>query len=263
MQITQTIEKTIQDKMKKDDTILCYGKNLLSDCNDYVSSSSIALREVIIYSDIDLKIKEHIQAVLYNYGLLLDCNNDDAFDKICYHIGQLLGEHNATIIKKAYESDETLDSIETMIELLLIEYYQDYTIPTEKYDTIMYQNKIYNTCDKLKHHYKCLKNPSLDWNKYENNIELTLTYKDVKKIILESRDSGGHLDCFGYAHDGTTANCITAFVGNQLGIEYEFGCGFNGFIDIDKKQAEKLFNICEDIWSIVIAHMHEYLVELY
>ena len=76
------------------------------------------------------------------------------------------------------------------------------------YDEIIYEHKSNNNdiCERLKHHYKCLKNPSLEWNMKNDKYDISLTYKDMKIICLMARDSGGNLDCFSFAHDGTTRN---------------------------------------------------------
>ena len=69
MKLKDIIEETKQ-LMIKDDTITCYGDTIMTDCNNRVSPSSIALRELCIYGDIDNS--EQIQEALIRYGTHLD-----------------------------------------------------------------------------------------------------------------------------------------------------------------------------------------------
>ncbi len=257
--------KAIQRQIEKDNTITI--GDGITDCNGRVSEDSIALRELMIYSNLDEEVKEKIQTILLNYGMMFEAEEERLYN--CREEIKELLDDSIDKTLWAYEFDllnifkptiKPISVMEKIISTILKKYYQPFIIPINKYDNIVY-NKT-NTCDKLKHHYKCLKDTSLKWDKY-NKYELTVTYKDIKTIILQARDSGGNMDCFGYAHDGTTENCIVAYVGDILNVEYELGYGWKGFKNTTDQQQKELENICEDLWNIVLSYMSDFYVSIY
>lgn len=260
--------KAIQRQIEKDNTITI--GDGITDCNGRVSEDSIALRELMIYSNLDKEVKEKIQTVLLNYGMMFEDEEERLYD--CKEIiGELLDDSIEKTIW-AYQYDllnifkptiTPIQIMEKVIEKILIKYYQNYNIPTENYDIIVYEHKSTNNpCDRLKHHYECLHNPSLEWNKLDGNkYDITVTYKDIKVMILQARDSGGNIDCFGYAHDGTTMNTVVHFVSEKLNIEHKYFT-FD-YADITEEEKQELEKICEEIYDIIRWNMSDFLVQIY
>lgn len=250
----------VKQQMKDDEcTELIIRDFKLTDCNSNVSQASICLREYLIYSNNESEEdKDTIQALLIGYGYMFD-GDYSHLDQCKDIILQLLGDEYIQKIICAQEIGfNDLEIIEKSIENILLKFYKPYTIPKDKYNTIIFSHRNQSTdaCATLKHHYKCLHNPSLDWNLKQTNyqFEFDVTYKDIKAIILHARDSGGHLDCFGYAHDGTTGNCIRAFLGNKFNIPYE--CGY----PIDNEELEM---VAEDLYDIVKYYVDDFYVSIY
>lgn len=260
MKPTSMMEEIIKNKMEKDGTILCYGETLLDDCNNNVCHSSIALRELMIYGNINAYDKANIQSLLNRYGNMIDGDyNKDIIDDIDF----LLGKNCADLLKKIWESEiftPILNVIENMIDLLLLKYYEDYEIPTENYDEIVYSHNVNNSYDEFNYHLECLKNPSLDWNG-EYKEDFVVTYKDIKKIIFQARDSGGNLDCFGYAVDTTTMNCVVSFMCEKIE-DCEHDGNYFQIKHKDKNREKELKNIAEELYYEVIGYMSEFYVEL-
>lgn len=254
IEANKTILLKTREKMKKDNTIICYYKDdMLIDCNGYVCSESIALRELMLYGDFDEDFKNKIFNLLIIYGKTFDNDYDDFYealkivsDVICYEIDWIA--ISTFCIDKSY-------ILEIAIREILLEYWQDYEIPTERYNEIIYShNQKYSTYEKLMHHYKCLHNKNLDWNKYEieNKYQIELTYKDLKIISLNARDSGGHMDCFGYAHDITTMNCIHAFISDKYNLQMD---------DYYTFEDEELENVCQEVFQFLL--LEEFYITLY
>lgn len=80
MKLKDIIEETKQ-LMMKDDTITCYGDTIMTDCNNRVSPSSIALREDILYLQHNI-IKLYLNIILMNQQIILLIH-------IMYHIKML------------------------------------------------------------------------------------------------------------------------------------------------------------------------------
>ena len=221
--------ETILMKIQQDNTITI--GNGVTDCNKMVCPESIALRELIIYSNLTEQTKKHIQSILIAYGEMFDINNTkEKLYSIKTDIQKLIEyDFNNISDNNAIQIMENI-----IIPILLNKYYQDFKIPTHQYDEIVYQ--------------------------HNNNFHITVTYKDIKTIVLQARDSGGYLDCFGYAHDGTTMNCVTSFVGDKLHLKYD---GYFNFINLNEKETKEINEICEDLWCISCAYMNDFRIELY
>lgn len=259
--MTNIIIKKTKEKMKKDDTILIRTDNKLSDMNDMVSEEAIALRELILYGDFDKKFKTDVISLLAYYSSLLE-QDDDRYDDMLKIFEEYMSDINwiegSKFCRKC--GMHKTDVIEMGISKLLLRYWQDYTIPTEKYDKIVYShiNEPVELCDIIKHHYKCLHNNSLDWDlkskKYDYEIEVT--YKDIKRIILLARDSGGHLDFYGDCHIHTTLNCIASYLSKKLNLPL-FECW-----DLDD-MSDEINQISDDIYKIVQNYMKDFECQLY
>lgn len=214
-------QKITEEMIKEDATIICYGQTVMTDCNDNVSASSIALRELVTYSNIDKNIKDKIYSILTNYGMMFENEYERVFD-VLYEIKLLLGDKIAIQVGEMKTNNYLFDEIDIMekiIDKVLLKYWQEYTIPTEKYNQIVYIND-------------------------KNNIKMT--YKDVKRVIFQARDSGGNIDCFGFANQNTMMNCIKAFVNEKVKITNE-------------KEFEQ---ICEDIYDTIIEYQ-DFDIEIY
>ena len=221
---------------------------------------SLELRDYIIYSDIDEKIKQAIQKVLCTYG---DMEGDSYYKQDLYAITdcieELLGSNVANIINALNKDDIlNIDIDERIVTLNIINaiydrYYRPYEIEDDNLDFIIYEHKT-SVCEQLKHHYKCLYDSSLKWDVSNNQYNITATAKDVKDIILQARDSGGEMDWFGYAHDGTTMNCVRDFIIKKLKLNHD--CMY----DFDD---EELNNIAEEIYEIVTESASKYRVTIY
>ncbi len=254
------ILKITEKKIIEDDTIICYGNSVLEDCNKFVCKESIALRELMIYGDFPESFKQNVFRLLNIYGRCLDHDYDNFFEglNILNNISPLndrdwIEAGKFLLYPMCYEESSIL---EIGIQEILLTNWQDYNIPTNKYDDIIlsHKNIEIDACTRLKHHYKALYNNNIDWNIKEKNYkyEIDITYKDLKTIALQARDSGGHLDCFGYAHDGTTNNCIRMFLSKKFNIPYE--CGY----DINDEELESLAN---DILQYL--PLGEFYIEIY
>ena len=265
------LQKIVQDtkeQIQEDNTIRCTGhNNIMTDCNQNVSASSIALRELILYSNLDKDIKNNIQTLLQDYGMMFEAEYERLFENIST-IKALLDEDIANQIEAMEKNNFLFNEIEIMekvIDKILLKYYYPYSINKDEYDEIVYNHTIENDiCDILKHHYKCLHNPNLKWNQIENNkqyqYQFNLTYKDIKTIVLWARDSGGNLDCFGFCHDGTTMNCVVAYIGEKLGIEHNYRYNF---INLDQAQQDEIGIICDEVYDIVCEYMGEFRCSIY
>ena len=237
MKLKDIIEETKQ-LMMKDDTITCYGDTIMTDCNNRVSPSSIALRELCIYGDIDNS--EQIQEALIRYGTHLD---DHYISK--YNIDALFDLLNFSEDDIKLFKQQTLFSMEEvankLIDEILLHYWRRYTIPTTQYHKIVFE---YNL------------------NEPTNNPFDTyyVSYKDVKKLILQARDSGGHLDCFGYICDNTLRNCIHDFIANQVNVETTYYCR----ITTDNEAlTDTLHEICEELFNVCCEYMSDFKCDLY
>lgn len=265
------LQKIVQDtkeQIQEDNTIRCTGhNNIMTDCNQNVSASSIALRELILYSNLDKDIKNNIQTLLQDYGMMFEAEYERLFENIST-IKALLDEDIANQIEAMEKNNflfNEIDIMEKVIDKILLKYYHPYSINKDEYDEIVYNHTIENDiCDILKHHYKCLHNPNLKWNQIENNkkyqYQFNLTYKDIKTIVLWARDSGGNLDCFGFCHDGTTMNCVVAYIGEKLGIEHNYSYNF---INLDQAQQDEIGIICDEVYDIVCEYMGEFRCSIY
>ena len=135
MKLKDIIEETKQ-LMMKDDTITCYGDTIMTDCNNRVSPSSIALRELCIYGDIDNS--EQIQEALIRYGTHLD---DHYISK--YNIDALFDLLNFSEDDIKLFKQQTLFSMEEvankLIDEILLHYWRRYTIPTTQYHKIVFE----------------------------------------------------------------------------------------------------------------------------
>ena len=237
MKLKDIIEETKQ-LMMKDDTITCYGDTIMTDCNNRVSPSSIALRELCIYGDIDNS--EQIQEALIRYGTHLD---DHYISK--YNIDALFDLLNFSEDDIKLFKQQTLFSMEEvankLIDEILLHYWRRYTIPTTQYHKIVFE---YNL------------------NEPTNNPFDTyyVSYKDVKKLILQARDSGGHLDCFGYICDNTLRNCIHDFIANQVNVQTTDYCR----ITTDNEAlTDTLHEICEELFNVCCEYMSDFKCDLY
>lgn len=237
MKLKDIIEETKQ-LMIKDDTITCYGDTIMTDCNNRVSPSSIALRELCIYGDIDNS--EQIQEALIRYGTHLD---DHYISK--YNIDALFDLLNFSEDDIKLFKQQTLFSMEEvankLIDEILLHYWRRYTIPTTQYHKIVFE---YNL------------------NEPTNNPFDTyyVSYKDVKKLILQARDSGGHLDCFGYICDNTLRNCIHDFIANQVNVQTTDYCR----ITTDNEQlTDQLHEICEELFDVCCIYMSDFKCDIY
>lgn len=271
----QKIINNTKEQIQEDNTIRCTGhNNVMTDCNQSVSASSIALRELILYSNLDENIKNNIQTLLQDYGMMFEAEYERLFENIPT-IKALLNEDIVNQIEaldcflvKIPSNNflfNEIDIMEKVIDKILLKYYRPYSIDKDEYDEIVYNHTSENDiCDILKHHYRCLHNPNLKWNQIENNkkyqYQFNLTYKDIKTIVLWARDSGGNLDCFGFCHDGTTMNCVIAYIGEKLGIEYDY---HYNFINIDQAQQDEIDIICDEVYSIVCEYMEEFRCSIY
>ena len=265
------IRKIIQstkEQIQEDGTIRCTGhNNVMTDLNENVSASSIALREFMLYSNLDKDIKNNIQTLLQDYGMMFEAEYERLFENIST-IKALLDEDIANQIEAMEKNNFLFNEIEIMekvIDKILLKYYYSYNINKDEYDEIVYNHTLENDiCDILKHHYKCLHNPNLKWNQIENNkkyqYQFNLTYKDIKTIVLWARDSGGNLDCFGFCHDGTTMNCVVAYIGEKLGIEHNYRYNF---INLDQAQQDEIGIICDEVYDIVCEYMGEFRCSIY
>ena len=237
MKLKDIIEETKQ-LMMKDDTITCYGDTIMTDCNNRVSPSSIALRELCIYGDIDNS--EQIQEALIRYGTHLD---DHYISK--YNIDALFDLLNFSEDDIKLFKQQTLFSMEEvankLIDEILLHYWRRYTIPTTQYHKIVFE---YNL------------------NEPTNNPFDTyyVSYKDVKKLILQARDSGGHLDCFGYICDNTLRNCIHDFIANQVNVQTTDYCR----ITTDNEQlTDQLHEICEELFDVCCIYISDFKCDIY
>lgn len=258
--IKTILEKT-REKMKEDNTIICHDKHdILVDCNGYVCPESIALRELMIYGEFDEALKSKIFSLLMFYSQSLENDYDNFYDalKIVNDVenSEIDWVESSKILLQVLCFNQSY-ILEIAIKQILLERWKDYEIPTERYDEIVYSHKtpFVSTYERLMYHYKCLHDKSLDWDDigegYKYDIELT--YKDLKIISLNARDSGGHMDCFGYAHDGTTMNCIHAFISNKynipLGEYYDF-------------EDEELEDVCQEIFDYCLL-LGEFYITMY
>lgn len=258
-------------KMRKDGRAIYSKDGRLTDLNENVCEAAIILRELIMYCDWfddegtaeeNALIRNQIQALLSDYGLLLDGVGDRFDTEIIWTIEQLLDKEYAQGIMFAWKelghNEDFL--VEKALKKILIKYYRDYEIPTDKYDNIVYEHiGVYDICDTLKHHYKCLHNPKLKWDN-SNQYDIQITFKEMKDIILEARDSGGHLDFAGDCHDGTTINCIVSFLGDKYNIAYN---DYYQFCNIDEKRNQELEIITEEIYRLAIKMMPIWRCTLY
>lgn len=253
MKLKDIIEETKQ-LMMKDDTITCYGDTIMTDCNNRVSPSSIALRELCIYGDIDNS--EQIQEALIRYGTHLD---DHYISK--YNIDALFDLLNFSEDDIKLFKQQTLFSMEEvankLIDEILLHYWKRYTIPTTQYHKIVFEynlneptNNSFNTYMQHLEQFK---------HKYNLNTHY-VSYKDVKKLILQARDSGGHLDCFGYICDNTLRNCIHDFIANQVNVETTYYCR----ITTDNEAlTDTLHEICEELFNVCCEYMSDFKCDLY
>ena len=238
MKLKDIIEETKQ-LMMKDDTITCYGDTIMTDCNNRVSPSSIALRELCIYGDIDNS--EQIQEALIGYGTHLDdhyisneamCNIDALFDLLNF------SEDDIKLFKqqKLFNMEGLANKL---IDEILLHYWRRYTIPTTQYHEIVFEYN-FDEPNNLNTHY--------------------VSYKDIKKLILQARDSGGHLDCFGYICDNTLRNCIHDFIANQVNVETTYYCR----ITTDNEAlTDTLHEICEELFNVCCEYMSDFKCDLY
>lgn len=237
MKLKDIIEETKQ-LMMKDDTITCYGDTIMTDCNNRVSPSSIALRELCMYGDIDNS--EQIQEALMRYGTHLD---DHYISK--YNIDALFDLLNFSEDDIKLFKQQTLFSMEEvankLIDEILLHYWRRYTIPTTQYHKIVFE---YNL------------------NEPTNNPFDTyyVSYKDVKKLILQARDSGGHLDCFGYICDNTLRNCIHDFIANQVNVQTTDYCRIT---TNNEQLTDQLHEICEELFDVCCIYMSDFKCDIY
>ena len=255
----KTILDKTRDKMKADGTIICHHKDdILVDCNGNVCPESIALRELMIYGDFDEDFKSKIFSLLMFYSQTFENDYDNFYDalKIVNDVSyyEIDWVESSKILLQVLHFDQTY-ILDIAIREILLERWQDYEIPTEKYDEIIYSHKkSNNTYKRLMYHYKCLHDKNLDWNDFDkgHKYEIELTYKDLKIISLNARDSGGQMDCFGYAHDGTTMNCIHAF------ISYKYDIPLDDYYRFEDEELEK---VCEEVFQFLL--LGEFYITLY
>lgn len=256
----KTILNKTREKMKEDGTIICHHKDdILVDCNGNVCPESIALRELMIYGDFDEDFKNKIFRLLMIYSKTFDNDYDEFYDAlrivndVCYYEVDWVESSKLLLQVLCFDQTYILD---IAIQTILLERWQDYEIPTEQYNDISYSHrKKINTYDRLMYHYECLHNKNLDWNDFDEGYkyEIELTYKDLKTISLHARDSGGHMDCFGYAHDGTTMNCIHAYISNKYNIPLNEYYSF---------EDEELEDVCQEIFDYCLL-LGEFYITLY
>ena len=238
MKLKDIIEETKQ-LMMKDDTITCYGDTIMTDCNNRVSPSSIALRELCIYGDIDNS--EQIQEALIGYGTHLDdhyisneamCNIDALFDLLNF------SEDDIKLFKqqKLFNMEELANKL---IDEILLHYWRRYTIPTTQYHEIVFEYN-FDESNNLNTHY--------------------VSYKDIKKLILQARDSGGYLDCFGYICDNTLRNCIHDFIANQVNVQTTDYCRI---ITNNEQLTDQLHEICEELFDVCCIYMSDFKCDIY
>ena len=255
----ETILNKTKEKMKEDGTIICHHKDdILVDCNGNVCPESIALRELMIYGNFDEDFKSKIFSLLIFYSQTFENDYDRFYDAleivndVCYY--EIDWVESSKILLQVLCFDQTY-ILDIAIKTILLERWQDYEIPTEKYDEIIYSHKkSNNTYERLMYHYKCLHDKNLDWNDFDkgNKYEIELTYKDLKIISLNARDSGGQMDCFGYAHDGTTMNCIHSF------ISYKYDIPLDDYYHFEDEELE---NVCEEVFQFLL--LDEFYITLY
>ena len=235
MKLKDIIEETKQ-LMMKDDTITCYGDTIMTDCNNRVSPSSIALRELCIYGDIDNS--EQIQEALIGYGAHLDdhyiskYNIDALFDLLSF------SEDDIKLFKqqKLFSMEELANKL---IDEILLHYWRRYTIPTTQYHETVFEYN-FDKPNNLNTHY--------------------VSYKDVKKLILQARDSGGHLDCFGYVCDNTLRNCIHDFIANQVNVQTTDYCRIT---TNNEQLTDQLHEICEELFDVCCIYMSDFKCDIY
>ena len=239
------ILKYTEDKMLQDKTITCHGDTILDDCDNWVCKESIALRELMLYGNFDEQTKRDIKSLLDYYVKALDGDDEYLFYAI-------------KIIKKYIPYILELGIKETLLDL-----WQDYDIPSDTYGDIayMHENVLDDTCERLRYHYKCLHNRSLDWNAPEKCFyQVYATNQDIKTIALKARDSGGHFDVFGYAEDEITMNCINDFISEQTGVNTD-NC--HDFIAPDLEHLEDLSQIAQELLVLVKKEMDKYDISMY
>lgn len=256
--IEEILQKT-EKKLIADNT----DTPIKSDYNDCVDATAIALRELMIYGDFSSDIKNKMKSILITYGSLFNHDYTN-FEQSIEDAELLMPDINwAEGIKfmKHPLCINDKDIFELIIKEILLRYWQDYIIPSSTYDRIEYShvNEEINACDSFKHHYKCLKDKSLNWNdlnqKYE--YELEITEKEIKEMALNARDSGGNSDYAGYAHIGTTMNVVCCFLEDKFDLDYEWQWE-------DKyEDAKELHQMADEIYDIVCSAMGEYMIELY
>ena len=255
----------VKYKMVMDKTITCYGETILNDCDNRVCKESIALRELILYGDFDKQTKSDISSLLNYYVQVLDNDDEhlsDAMEIIKKYIPYINWEEGMRFLAEAMSMDYTV-ILELGIKEILLDLWQDYEIPSDEYGdiTYMHESVLDDTCDRLRYHYKCLHDRSMDWNAPEKCFyQVYATNQDIKTIALRARDSGGHIDVFGYAHHGTTMNCINDFISEQTGINTDTAYDF---IAPDLKHLEELGRIAEEIFSLVVNEMDKYNIIIY
>ena len=240
MKLEDIIEETKQ-LMLKDNTITCYGDTIMTDCNNRVTPSAIALRELCIYGDLEIDDTNQIQDALIRYGNNLadhyehdesKYNIEALFDLLRFSEDDIKMFNQQTLFNREEIANKLIDEI-------LLHYWKRYDIPTEKYHQIVFQ-----------------------YNFEENNTFDTVyvSYKDVKKLILQARDSGGYLDCFGYICDNTLRNCIHVFIANQIGVQTNDYCR----IQTDNEQlTDQLYEVCEQLVDICCIIMSDFRCDIY
>lgn len=256
--IKEILEKT-EKKLIADNT----DTPIKSDFNDCVDATAIALRELMIYGDFPQETKKSIQFILSRYGLAFE--NDfshfqravECVQKLCPYINWKEGVQFMSYPLCMHE----IKMFEIMIQEVLLQYWQDYTIPTSNYDDIEYMHINVKTspCDSYKHHYKCLYDKSLEWDTLEKEYEyeIVVTGKEIKEMALLARDSGGNLDYAGDAHIGTTMNVVCGFMEDKLDLPYEWQW------TKEYEDNEELEQIMEEIYNEVCSAMGDYMISLY
>lgn len=255
--LKKIIQKTEQ-LIKEDDTITCYGNTVMNDCNNRVSPSSIALRELCIYGNLKKEDSSIILDTLIKYGNYLDNDCIDAdVNNILDNFSNLLhiDKYDIDFFEKQTPIKEIINKL---IDEILVYYWKEYTIPTQKYHKIVFRytlpSSTGNTFDVYMQHLKQFKN-----NCILNTLYL-VSYRDIKKIILQARDSGGHLDCFGYVNSDTLRNSIHTFISNQTNTKLDDYCR----IETNNKQlTDQLYEICEKLFDICCETMSDFKCNLY
>ena len=265
---TNDILEQTRQKIIEDGTIICYNEDPLSDCYGVVSPESIALRELMLYGEFSKEEKDDLLALLQYYSATLEDDLDAYFD-------------GSAIVKKFlpnmdfYSGGEFLRDVlgwkvsevmEVYIRLVLLEIWRDYEIPSDKYDDIVYSqtNKEPSNFEKLMHNYKCLHNNDLEWDKPNTtfNYEIVVTYKELKTIAFDARDSGSKGDCFGYAHSIIISNIINEFIIRKLGLTgYDYEYPFNYFEN--NEYTKELEGIADTLYDKVKDIMYEFCIEIY